>query len=371
MPNIKNTPLGNSYRGTHRINLNAKAWRRLRKVYADQSIPAVIDIQNRLSGLWLTGWENMAYGLHKPAAELPEVIFIIGHWRSGTTFLHEMLCLNPDFNFPSTYACMNPHVFPLTEEAMLRRSGSQVALRPMDKMTISLASPQEDEFALMSLGAPSPYEGLLFPKAMARGMVVADPADLPEDAQHDWIGILSKFLDKVVARKPGCPVILKSPTHSYRLNLLRRIYPNARFIHIIRNPFDVYNSTMNMWKKMCALYSLAGLPEKDELQKQVLSNWVRMEEKLDAVIPSLAAESYVRVRYEDLVAQPIKEIEKIYMRLGLKDYAKALPYMEQYVASHATFEKNRFSPTPEEINEVRRAWAYIFEKYEYSMSDLG
>src|SRR5258706_15240132 len=77
-------------------------------------------------------------------------IFIIGHWRSGTTLLHEMLCLDKRHAWPSTYACMNPSHFLITERAAQSSGAGQASVkRPMDNMTISLASPQEDEFALV------------------------------------------------------------------------------------------------------------------------------------------------------------------------------------------------------------------------------
>lgn len=71
-----------------RINLNAKAWRRLREVYADQAISPAVDLKNRLAGGWLSALERMTYGLSKASVEPPAVLFVIGHWRSGTTLLH-------------------------------------------------------------------------------------------------------------------------------------------------------------------------------------------------------------------------------------------------------------------------------------------
>jgi hypothetical protein len=348
-----------------RFNLNANAWRRLREVYADQSIPAVVDLQNRFAGIWLSTLERIAYGPSKVPAQPLEVIFVIGHWRSGTTLLHELLCQDPRSNFPTTYACMNPQVFPITEKAVLKRLGNKAVRRPMDEMSISLGSPQEDEFALLGLGAPSPYEGLLFPKVLDRGMAVADPDDLPEIQQRVWIRIFSKFLSQVAVRKPGGVVVLKSPTHSFRVKLLSRLYPNARFIHIVRNPIEVFNSTLNMWKELCSLYALTDLPDSDSLTKQVIANWINLEEKLDAAVPSLRAENYVRVRFEELTTKPVAEMERIYDTLRLERFSTVLPLIERYLAIHANFKKNRFDLAPENASEIYVAWRHIFEKYGY------
>ena len=42
-------------------------------------------------------------------------LFIVGHWRTGTTLLHELLILDPRHAFPTTYQCMEPNHFLLTE----------------------------------------------------------------------------------------------------------------------------------------------------------------------------------------------------------------------------------------------------------------
>ena len=70
------------------------------------------------------------------------------------------------FGFPSTYACMNPSHFVLTEGLASGGKGQPQTTRPMDSMSYSWASPQEDEFALFALGAPSPYESLIVPSLM-------------------------------------------------------------------------------------------------------------------------------------------------------------------------------------------------------------
>lgn len=353
-------------RKTGRINFNGKAWRRLRDTYADQPISSLLLLQNRFSGIWLSVLERMAYWLSRAPADLPEVIFVVGHWRSGTTFLHEMLCQDPGLNFPTTYACMNPQVFPITEAAVLKYSGDRSVLRPMDNMSISLASPQEDEFALLALGAPSPYAGFLFPRFLGRAMAVADPEDLPESEQQEWIRVFFRFLGQVAARKPGCPVILKSPTHSYRVKLLSRLFPNARFIHIVRNPVEVYDSTMNMWKKLCSLYAVSDLPDDNVLAGQVIANWITLEEKLDAAIPGLGDGKYVRVHYEILTAHPLEEMKRIYATLGLERITATLPHVERYLAAHVHIDKNRFDPTPDKVNKVYPAWRHIFQKYGYA-----
>ena len=53
--------------------------------------------------------QKLVYGRAIARTELDQApIFILGHWRSGTTYLHELLVLDERFAFPTTYECFAP-----------------------------------------------------------------------------------------------------------------------------------------------------------------------------------------------------------------------------------------------------------------------
>jgi omega-hydroxy-beta-dihydromenaquinone-9 sulfotransferase len=162
-------------------------------------------------------------------ANLRSAIVVLGYWRSGTTLLHELLCLDPRYSFPTTHACMNPHHFLLSEAGVLARGDPGVP-RPMDEMEVRPGSPQEDEFALLSLGARSPYEALLAPAKLNQALKLADPRDLAPLEEQQWRKASLSFLSGVSVHGAGRPLILKSPTHCFRLATLRELLPDARFV---------------------------------------------------------------------------------------------------------------------------------------------
>src|SRR5215475_6805410 len=118
-------------------------------------------------------------------ANFRDAVVVLGYWRSGTTLLHELMCLVPRYTFPTTHACMNPHHFLFTEASVLA-SGGASAQRPMDEMVVQSGSPQEDEFALLSLGARSPYEALLIPSVLGEALKLTDPCDLSPEDEKRW-----------------------------------------------------------------------------------------------------------------------------------------------------------------------------------------
>src|ERR1700726_1835135 len=105
-------------------------------------------------------------------------IFIIGHWRTGTTLLHELLTLDERHTYPTTYECLEPNHFLLTETFFQRWMRFLLpSHRPMDNMPAGWERPQEDEFALCMLGQPSPYLAIAFPNS-SRGKSHALELDL-------------------------------------------------------------------------------------------------------------------------------------------------------------------------------------------------
>ena len=69
--------------------------------------------------------------------------------------------------------------------------------------------------------------------------------------------------------------MLKSPPHTFRLPMLQQMFPQARYIHLVRDPYDVFPSTVRLWK---SLYAAQGYqrPTYAGLEEQVLETFCRM-----------------------------------------------------------------------------------------------
>jgi hypothetical protein len=349
-----------SWRGPpNRLNLSAPAWRRLREVYVDQ-LPAV-PMKLRAAYRFMSNYLSLLERKQAPDLQVPPV-FIVGHWRSGTTFLHELLVSDPQFCFPSTYACMNPQHFLLTERGAETLSGNVEVQRPMDAMKISSASPQEDEFALLCLGARSPYEAVLFPEGLRRALAAGDPDSLAPAEQAQWRGAMRRFAGQVASRHPGKTLLLKSPPHGWRVGWLRELFPGARFVHIVRNPFDVAASTRRMWQSLFEIYALTPPPH-----REVLPDVAEFQSKLLARTDALLddATGSCVVRFEDLTAEPHRELGRIYDRLKLGDYEAVRPAFEAQLQRNAGHQKNVLKLSDDERALIRGWSGSILAKYGY------
>lgn len=305
------------------------------------------------------------YGRRINRTEIKEPpIFIVGHWRSGTTMLHELFVLDKRFTYPNTYECYAPshalvsfRVFgPLLGILMPKR-------RPMDNMATGWNHPQEDEFALCNLGVPSPYLTLAFPNRPPQCQEYLDLQGVGPEARARWKDKFLWFVRTLTLRSPK-RVVLKSPPHTARIALLREIFPDARFVHIVRDPYVIFASTVNLWKR---LYKDEGLqvPRFEGLDEHVYETFNRMYAAFNSQQPSIPPGHFSEVRYEDLVADPIGQMRKVYADLGLDGFSDVLPALETYVASQKDYKTNRWQHKPEIKREINRRWSAYFEKYGY------
>ena len=121
--------------------------------------------------------------------------------------------------------------------------------RPMDNMAAGWARPQEDEFALCMMGQPSPYLTIAFPNRPPQFSEYLDLQNLPPRAVARWQRAYLGFLRRLTFKDPR-RLILKSPPHTCRIKLLLELFPDARFVHIVRDPYVVFPSTVNLWKSL-------------------------------------------------------------------------------------------------------------------------
>jgi len=298
------------------------------------------------------------------AADLSDCLVILGYWRSGTTLLHDYLSLDTRFGFPSTYSCMNAQHFMLTQSTALRQQGAAVR-RPMDDVEISANSPQEEEFALLALGARSPYEGLLVPSRLREALQLGDPRDLAPADQRHWRQTFEYFLRGVCASQEYRPLVLKSPPHGYRVALLRELLPNARFVLIVRCPTVVYESTVRMWTTLTRMYALGPLPAEEETRRTVLEDRPGFESKLQAGLAGLAADRFALVHYESLVSAPLATVEALYEQLGLPGFGPVRAAMMERIDKRGPYTARNAQPPALWKARLLAQWAPIFEHYGY------
>ena len=293
-------------------------------------------------------------------------IFIIGHWRSGTTYLHELLVQDDRYAYPTTYECFAPNHFlvsrrflPWLIHVLLPKQ------RPMDNMLAGAYYPQEDEFALSNLGCPTPYWRMVFPNEPPCFMELLDMQGVEPAVLERWKHDMVWFVRALTLYKQK-PLILKSPPHTGRVALLAELFPGAKFIHITRNPETLFASTRRLWPTLDMAQGLQ-IPKNEYLDEYILEAFERMYRGFESQRSGLAANQLIDVRYEDLVADPMGQIERIYHQLEIGGLDTVHDRLAEFIGQRKDYQPNRHEELEPEIRTaIRQRWAGYIDKYGYA-----
>ena len=161
------------------------------------------------------------------------------------------MVLDDRYAYPTSYDCFAPSHFlfskPLTNWWLWLFLPRR---RPMDNMTVRLDSPQEDEHALYAMGMRSPYLTWAFPNHPPQDQEYLDLRDVTPDELKRWKEAFHWFLRALQVKYAGKRMVLKSPTHTFRIPVLMEMFPNARFVYMIRDPFVIFPSMIKTWKRL-------------------------------------------------------------------------------------------------------------------------
>lgn len=310
--------------------------------------------------------QSLRYGrrIDETDIESPPV-FIVGHWRSGTTLLHELMFLDDRFGTPNTYQCCAPHHFLVSEWFLPKLTSFLMPKnRPMDNMAAGWDRPQEDEFALLTMAAPTPYLRMAFPNDPPPFMEFLDMQNVAPADLEKFERTMLKFV-RMVTLKTGKRVLLKSPPHTGRIEVLAKLFPGAQFVHITRNPYAIYPSTLKLWY---ALDEAQGFyPPKDEGRPEyVFAAFERMYRGFEDQRTRLDPQQIIDVRYEDLVRDPVGQVERVYQSLRLGDFETVKPKIAEYAAQQKDYKTNVHQMDADLKAEIRRRWSGYIEKYGYA-----
>ncbi|MDO5552759.1 MAG: sulfotransferase [Planctomycetia bacterium] len=297
-------------------------------------------------------------------------IFVIGHWRSGTTLLHEYMIRDERFTFSDTYTCFAPSHF-LVSGPFFRPwvACLMPKARPMDNMAAGLDRPQEDEFALCAFGLPSPYREILFPNAGRIDEDYLTLRNISDSARKKWLDTFEYFLKELTVAN-NKTIILKSPPHTARIKAILERFPNARFVHIHRDPYTLFPSTCTLWMKLAAVHGVQH-PKGKGLEEKVYSDFEHMYNAFAADLPLLKEHQLVEVGYTDLVRNPVETLEKIYSGLNLTDFESVRATFANYAESQRSYKKNKFRISPETVDTISNRWKWYLTRYGYSAPALS
>jgi hypothetical protein len=322
-----------------------------------------------LIGVPMRIWESLR---HHPAARRTKIepIFIVGQWQSGLSPLQFLLANDPQFAYLNLYNAEFPWsnistkgvVGPIVARATRGKS------RGSDSFKLHLGLPQGSDWPMASGTDLSFYHAYVFPQRaeeIFRRSILFEGVSSAGVAR--WRRLYRFLIQKIAYKHQRTRVVLRNASDTGRIRHLLEEFPEAKFIHVIRNPFTTIQATIERWSGMCGNWALQTY-DLDVLRRQTFEMYELAMRRFYEDEPRIPPGNLVTVRYEQILSEPLDVLRRVYEQFGIPGFEEMRPRFEQHLAAeqgelagHAGFDL-----TADEQNWIRERLGFVFDKMGYS-----
>jgi len=293
-------------------------------------------------------------------------VFIIGHYRSGTTYLHKLMAANERFGFISYFDIICPNTSLLfgkwlqhTLQAMM--NCLQIKTAFFNNVIPRLNEPAEEErFLINKASAYTDYWRFVFPLCWEEWKSCAQLCK-NEDYFKQWRKEYTNVLKLATYKHKGKQLVLKSPPNTERIQYLLQLFPNAKFIYISRNPYHLFYSMCNLWHKAICKFCLQSITN-GQIENIIFNHYAQLAEQYEKDKQLIPTGNLVEVRYEDLQSDAVQVLKHIYKALHLNGFEalrQKLLIQLQKEKQYRTFE---YAYNKETFKKIEAHWAkYIYQ----------
>jgi len=295
-------------------------------------------------------------------------VFILGHWRSGTTLLHNAMAQDKQFAFINTFQSVFANQFfasrwlfkPLMRMLMPEK-------RPADNVLLSTEFPQEEGIALSNVNSFGFYNFFYFPrdwKEMYARYISGEASS--EKQLKKYRQRYKHLIAQALTEYKRKEFISKFPPNTGSIRHLLDMFPDAKFVYIYRHPLMVFQSTVNFFKTTHEALQLQPY-SREEFEEMVFSLYemiIRDYESQKALIP---AHNLVEIRYEDFEADPLSGLKEIYTALRIEGFEQSIRAFTTYLNSQKKFEKGHHDFDRNEVARITARLDFAMKQYGYSV----
>jgi len=303
------------------------------------------------------------YRLKKPP------IFIVGHWRSGTTHLHNLLCKDPANGFSTTYQAVFPNNLKSKWIFKTFMKLNMPEKRPSDNVKLSTNFPQEEEFALSNMTPSSFYHFFYFPSMndqLYKKYIQFKGISTRE--KNQFKNKYHELLVKVALNIRKDQLVMKNPVNTGRIKLILEMYPDAKFIHIYRNPIITYLSTFRFFKSLLPVTSLEKYDDK-YITKTIIKNYKCLMNDFFETKNLVPKGNLYEFKFEDFDQGNLVYLKYIYEKLNLDTWDNAEPYFKKYIQAQNHYKKNIYKITRPELDLLQKEWGFAMKKLNYEIPE--
>ena len=316
----------------------------------------------------LKTFEDRAYRKieNQPLQEDP--LFILGHWRSGTTFVHNVFACDKHFGYTTTYQTVFPHLV-LWGQPFFKKNMAMLMpdKRPTDNMELRPDLPQEEEFALSNMMPYTYYKFWFFPQ---RWMEYCDRfltfEKITEEERAVFKEVFMRLVKVSLANTGGTQYLSKNPPHTGRVRTLVEMFPNAKFIYLKRNPYTVFESTRSFFTNTIKPLKLQDISD-EQIVANIVEAYKRLYDRYEADKVCIPEGNLVEIKFEDFEKNAFDLTKDIYQRLNLKGFDEAEADIKKYLDKKKGYKKNKYQYAESTVKIVEENWNKALEEWDYHL----
>ncbi|MEM7550148.1 MAG: sulfotransferase [Bacteroidota bacterium] len=294
-------------------------------------------------------------------------LFILGHWRSGTTFLHNVLCQDPVAGYLTTYNSLFPHYLGSKWLFETFMSVTMPDKRPADNVKLDTRYPQEEEFSIGNVHPYSYYNFWYFPDRY-KEYYDCYVRFKDKKVKEVWKEKYRRHIIKSLLDTNGRRAIFKNPVLTGRVHALTELFPNANFIHIYRNPVVVFLSTRKFFRELFPTLWFHEISN-DEIDEMIFTTFIKMVNDFEEQKKLIPEGQLIEIKFEQFEESPKEHLSDIYSQLKLDSWELAAPQFEKYISAQKSYKKNNYKISQKDLDRVLHEWGFAMKLWNYEVPE--
>ncbi len=305
----------------------------------------------------------------KRTAIIKQPVFILGHYRSGTTWLHKLMAGDGRFGFISYYDIICPNSsllfgrwLKVTLQFIIKRLRIKTSF--FNNTIPLLDEPAEEERFLINRSSPyTDYWRFVFPLCRNKWPTCSQQC-IEQRYYQRWKKEYTGLLKLATYKHKGKQLVLKSPPNTERIKYLLQIFPDAKFIYISRNPYHVFYSMCNLWHKALRKFCLQKISDK-QIEEIIFSDYSYMMEQYEKDKTLIPEGNLVEVEFEELEARPLTVLKKIFTVLNIPGFETVRDGLMKQLQKEKQYSKFKYDYNDETFKKIEKRWRkYIYQWHE-------
>lgn len=239
--------------------------------------------------------------------------------------------------------------------------------RPTDNMELNVDLPQEEEFALSNMMPCSYYNFWFLPQNMLEycdRFLTMKTATLQE--HQIFKETFMKLIKISLWNTKGSQFLSKNPPHTGKVKEILEMFPNAKFIYLMRNPYTVFESTRSFFNNTILPLQLQKIAP-EEMESNILEVYTRLYQTYESEKKLIPEGNLIEIRFEDFETDPMGMTEKIYQTLSIPGFESAKTDIAAYLDKKKGYKKNTYKYEPRTIELVEKHWKFALDKWGYKL----